>query len=288
MDTADLTTQNDEKFPLKLFTSCPGFSERSFRPHRHKEFEIALFKSGAGTYKTMKREYDIKSGDVFIFSTDEIHCITKIEKSPSIMNIKFEPRFIWSGSGGMFDAKYLQIFLNKDPSDGNRLDRNNPHIEEIRSLMLEMESEVINRPEEYRLMVKAQLLTLLVKIKRYFFRIDNDGFYTRKSNFKPVEDAMDYIDSCFTEAVTLEQIASVAGMSPNYFCSVFKKLNGLSTWDYITIKRIEMAKSILKTNPSITMLSAAQQCGFSSTAGFNRAFKHCTGYTPTDFLKSIK
>lgn len=276
-----------DSLPIWVYVSEPTFSRRSFRPHKHKEFEIALFKSGSGVYKTMKRTYDIEDGDVFLFSTDEIHCVTDICSPMSIMNIKFEPRLMWSGSGGLFDAKYLQIFLNADPSHGNRLDRDNPHIGEIRTLMLDMESEFTGRPDGYALMIKAQLVALLVKIKRYFCSGGEDDFYTGRAGFAPVEDAMDYIDAHFTESLTLREIAAAAGMSPNYFCSVFKKLNGLCAWDYITLKRIEKAKDILRSDASVTMLGIAQQCGFSSTAGFNRAFKHCTGFTPTDFIKNL-
>lgn len=270
--------------PIRFHSSEPTFSNREFRPHKHKEFEIALFKSGEGVYKTMDKVYSIKEGDVFIFSTDEIHCVTNITSPMRTINIKFEPRLMWSETSRMFDKKYLQIFLNRTPDFTNRLDRANPHLEEIRELLLLTEKEFANFSDCSDDIITSYLLCLLAKIKRYFVG-ENDGFYTNSESFAAMEKAMDFIDAHFTEAITLGDIALEASMSRNYFCSAFKKLNGLSPWDYITLKRIEKAKDMLRKNSSQTMFGIAQNCGFSSTAGFNKAFKHCTGFNPTDFKR---
>ena len=76
-------------------------------------------------------------------------------------------------------------------------------------------------------------------------------------------------------------------MSKTYFCTIFKKLNGISPWDYITIKRVEKSVEILKTSQD-TVLEIALKCGFNNTANFNRAFKKVTGKVPGDYkLKDI-
>lgn len=73
-------------------------------------------------------------------------------------------------------------------------------------------------------------------------------------------------------------------MSRNYFCTVFKELNGLTPWEYINIKRINKAIELLKnTNLSITLI--ASQCGYNNTANFNKNFKQITGQTPKDIRK---
>ena len=273
------------ELPFTVTIRKPDFSSREFAPHKHKEFELALFIDGSGVYKTLDSQYDIAAGDIFLFSTDEIHCITDITSPMSVITIKFEPRFIWAGENPFFDVKYLQIFFGKDIKSGNRLNRNNPHIGEIRMLMREMEHEFTDKPEEYEMMMKIQLVMLLVKIKRYFYESSVGDTAVLRSTLRPIEAAMDYIDSRFTEKLTLSDIAANANMSPNYFCSVFKKLNGLSAWDYITLKRIDHARELLRTGSDQNMLSLAQQCGFSGTAGFNKAFRRTTGFTPTEYVK---
>ena len=51
-------------------------------------------------------------------------------------------------------------------------------------------------------------------------------------------------------------------MTPTYFSSVFKKFNGLSLWDDITIKRVEKAIQILKTTDMIKLEIPSQPYAF--------------------------
>jgi len=71
-------------------------------------------------------------------------------------------------------------------------------------------------------------------------------------------------------------------MSETYFSAVFKKYNGISPWDYITIKRVENAVKMIQ-NTNLTKLEIAEKCGFSSSSNFYKMFVKITGKKPTDF-----
>ena len=71
-------------------------------------------------------------------------------------------------------------------------------------------------------------------------------------------------------------------MTQTYFSSVFKKYNGITPWEYITIKRVEMAINLLKTS-DMSKLEIAERCGFSSSSNFYKAFLKITGKHPKDF-----
>ena len=73
-------------------------------------------------------------------------------------------------------------------------------------------------------------------------------------------------------------------MSKTYFCRQFKELNGISPWDYITIKRIEQAISYIETT-NLTKLEIAAKCGYNNTSNFYHAFKKVTGKNPSDYKK---
>ena len=134
-------------------------------------------------------------------------------------------------------------------------------------------------------MIKSELLRLLILlIRRNSEKVTNQDFSLRRKNIINLDEAMDYIDKNFSSEITLEELSEISGMSRNYFCSVFKKLNGLSPWDYITIRRIEKATELLKsTNDNV--LDVALSCGYNSTANFNRAFKKVTGRVPKDYRR---
>lgn len=87
--------------------------EREYRYHRHTEFELALIKSGSGRYKIREKEYNFSAGDIFIMSSNEYHCITYMNSNEDfhLMNIHFEPRYIWAAESDGLNPDFLKIFF---------------------------------------------------------------------------------------------------------------------------------------------------------------------------------
>ena len=94
----------------------------------------------------------------------------------------------------------------------------------------------------------------------------------------------DLIHQKLGENITLDELAEEADMSRTYFCSVFKKLNGITPWEYINIKRIEKAKHLLRTTQK-TVLEISLECGFNNLSHFNRVFLRITAQSPSDYRK---
>ena len=93
-----------------------------------------------------------------------------------------------------------------------------------------------------------------------------------------------FINENIENKLTLDIIAQSAAMNKTYFSSCFKKLNGISLWDYITIKRVEKAIELLKTT-NLTKIDIAMKCGFNSSANFYKAFRRVTGKNPSFFSR---
>ena len=93
-----------------------------------------------------------------------------------------------------------------------------------------------------------------------------------------------FIDNNLEKKLTLKEISSVVCMAETYFSSIFKKYNGISPWEYITIKRVEKAIDLLKSS-NMTKIEIAEKCGFSSSSNFYKAFFNITGKKPTDYAQ---
>lgn len=89
-----------------------------------------------------------------------------------------------------------------------------------------------------------------------------------------------YIEANIKDSqLSADMIAEAMIINPAYLRSFFKEKNGILLWDFINMKRIEMAKDLLvTTNKSIKTISAI--CGFVSISTFIRAFKKFSGITP--------
>lgn len=95
-----------------------------------------------------------------------------------------------------------------------------------------------------------------------------------------------WIDSHLEEHLNLDMIASQFGMSRSLLTKEFRKYTNTSVVEYMNIRRLQRAGSILsETKKSIT--DAALESGFTSIGNFYRKFKQLYGVTPSEFKKQL-
>ena len=256
--------------------------KRMLREHRHSRFEIVHFRKGEGIYSVNGRNYSIKPNDVFVFSSNEQHCITDIFTPLQFVNIHFEPRFFW---GSQFESfSDAGMFFHHSKTFSCRLSRKSQSTAAVANLIESILKEVIEKKKEYKMMARSLLTDIIIVLIREFNYIDNDEKTKQSSaNVKAVKTAMDYIARHLTERLTLDEIAANSGMSRSRFSTVFKETLGITLWDYICEKRIELVMQKLQINEDKSMMEIALECGFNNTANFNKAFKKQTGGTPKDY-----
>ncbi|MCM1568468.1 MAG: AraC family transcriptional regulator [Roseburia sp.] len=93
---------------------------------------------------------------------------------------------------------------------------------------------------------------------------------------------LSYIDTHFSEDISLEQAADVAGFSKYHFSRLFKQHSGKNFYEYLCFRRIKSAETLLLI-PNIPVTEVALRSGFSSLATFNRTFKKMKNCTPTRY-----
>ena len=271
---------SNNRFLMKSYFSTAGVRSNEFRIHHHAECELSAIISGNGVYHVKDKTYEFGAGSVFLFSGDEEHCITDIYNECEILNIHFVPRLLWSD-----DLCLSRIFFARSEKYESRIDPDNPITDAIFNTILDIEKELSTRSYGYKSMAKYKLLWAITQLVREYDYIDNSVNYSNfRNTIQPIETALCYIDKNLTRDMTLAEIAESAAMSPSYFSSVFKKLNGISLWEYITAKRVEHAIELIKST-NMTKLDIALSCGFSSSSNFYKAFFKVTGKKPSDYNK---
>jgi AraC family transcriptional regulator len=95
----------------------------------------------------------------------------------------------------------------------------------------------------------------------------------------PVRKALWFIESHFAEAISLDDIAAIAGVSRYHVTRAFGEATGLSVMRYVRGRRLsEAAKSLRDGAPDI--LSVALDAGYGSHEAFTRAFRDQFGQPP--------
>jgi AraC-like DNA-binding protein/ligand-binding sensor protein len=96
--------------------------------------------------------------------------------------------------------------------------------------------------------------------------------------------AKKYIHGHLDQALTLGQVARVAGLSESHFCRMFKDATQMTLTDYVNRCRVEWAKREL-LNPAARISEIAFQIGYQSLSQFNRSFARIVGTSPTLYRK---
>lgn len=267
---------------LKAYFSALPKQRRDFRKHHHAECEISAFLSGTGTYTTAEKSYNFSPGSVFVFSGDEVHCITDITNDFTLLNLRFMPSLLVSEGG---DLNLLKIFFSRSQSFENHIDPQNPATAAIHGKIKEIARELSENREGSGTMARYLLFSIFVSLIRDYNYVKSKSPYGDYiSSVGSIGSALRYINENLERPLTLAEISSAAAMSSAYFSTVFKKINGLSPWRYITIKRVEKAVELLKTT-DCTSLDIAMQCGFNSSSNFYKAFTAVTGKSPKDYRR---
>lgn len=94
--------------------------------------------------------------------------------------------------------------------------------------------------------------------------------------------AKDLADARYTESLTVADLAREAGLSQAHFSREFKNTFGQSPHQYLMIRRLERAASLLRN----TDWSVARIClavGLEGVGSFTTSFGRMFGRTPTEY-----
>jgi transcriptional regulator GlxA family with amidase domain len=98
---------------------------------------------------------------------------------------------------------------------------------------------------------------------------------------------LDYLEGHLEgDGASLQELASVAGLSTSHFVRAFKRSLGVTPHDYLRQCRVRRAQELLaRTDMSISEI--AHYCGFADQSHFTHQFRERLGVTPRQYRASI-
>lgn len=136
-------------------------------------------------------------------------------------------------------------------------------------------------------MIKISLEAFLITLVRDFSQDEKSSEAYASGAVAYAENVHKYITEHYTEKIYLENLCFIFGTNKTTLCRQFKESYGQTVVEYIHYLRIKSAKQLLRDkNMSVTEIS--EKLGFDSVHYFCRLFKKATGFSPTDYEKSIK
>ncbi len=135
----------------------------------------------------------------------------------------------------------------------------------------------------YTLKCKAELYNIIYTMQQEYF-----SEYFSKDKLEIIKPAIDYIHLKYTDgAISVESLAKMCDITPEYFRRIFKSFYGISPIGYINNLKMTKAKELLESQ-MYSVTDAAQLSGFTETSYFSREFKKITGVCPLEYKKSTQ
>ena len=136
----------------------------------------------------------------------------------------------------------------------------------------------------YEFMTQAYLYLLLGTIIEEKLYEESELDPSTIDRLNSIKGVLSYISNNYSDVISLESLAKIAGMNPKYFCRYFRSMTGRTPIDYLNYYRIECACEMLSTK-NISIKETAISCGFSDESYFVKTFRKYKGTTPKKYTK---
>lgn len=249
--------------------------------HWHSAVEIIMPVTNNYTVFINKVKFSLRVGDILIIPPGDLHELYAPTSGSRII-ILFDSML-------MFKQKGFSGILPLLTQPNLITPENSPEIyKDAYELLTQAAKEYKNACPLWEASVYTLLIRLFILIGRNHMDSSNlfpfTGINKQREYIEKMNLIYDFIDSNYMENITLEKAAAAVGFSKFHFSRLFKQMTSTSFYDFLILRRIKAAESLL-LNPELPIIEIALQSGFSSISTFNRVFKSIKKCTPTEFKK---
>ena len=247
-------------------------TKKDFSYHYHDFHKIIVFISGKVTYHIEGKAYHLKPRDILLVSQGAIH---KPEIDPSV---PYE-RYIYWIRDDLSCQELNTCFQKANDRSFNLVRADSALQERLKDLLPEIEQTLQNKHFGDTVLRNALFTQFMIYINRIFLRTSSSPDKKAYSSDTQVEQLLKYINRNLSENLSIDQLAERFFLSKYHMMRKFKNETGYTIHNYITSKRLLMARSLI--SQGIPVMKAALASGFRDYTTFVRAYKKQFGKAPS-------
>lgn len=265
-----------------------GDENASLPLHWHHNTEIAYFLRGGFRARVGEEVLDVHAGDLILVNSGQLH---------------------WLGEKTVGEGKGVSLVADMDFWKGYMADLDSyefdlalcpQKVEDLKGLMAELydaagafarasEREDANEVALVALRMESIVCSIYYLLGRYFSHVRVEEFSTGINGWRSsLRDVVRYVDTHYTDPITLKEVASLHGYSAEYLTRRFKKELGVTFKAYVNSMRMEHARRLLDYSDK-NILDVAVESGFPDTRAFTQQFVRFYNMTPKEYrLRNAK
>jgi len=141
------------------------------------------------------------------------------------------------------------------------------------------------RPKSSRLLVRGLAQAVAIHLARNYVALTEDARDETSSlpGFK-LKRVTDWMAANLAEEFSLARLAAQAGMSEFHFNRLFKRATGVPPSQYQIKLRLDTSRRLLRETKK-SVITVANEVGYSNPSHFAQLFRKATGLSPTDYRR---
>jgi len=266
-------------FIRRVEVSARTFGSRPLPGREEHELLFCIGGSGILSYRGGRRS--VSPGDLLFNPRGKL--VSNSDGDVSLYQILFAEDLFSPAVLMEREALYVLGLIKIQARSRNTIALSRIGSDRVGQLCESMLREFRNRYRGYSWAIRLKLIELLITVMRdKQFGIPIKGL--RPVSNSVIQDVILYINTDFTNPITVDDILSFCPLSRSHFHALFRQETGTTLTSYLQTLRVRKAAELLRSTDS-TIVDIAETCGFGNLSHFYHCFKRQYGVAPRQFRK---
>jgi AraC family L-rhamnose operon transcriptional activator RhaR/AraC family L-rhamnose operon regulatory protein RhaS len=249
--------------------------------HHHRFHEIVHCVHGWGVQCAGENRWPVQAGDMFFLPAEVSHAAAAETDEGCILNVLYVRRDAFQHASEHGVAAAVLRHLRRRAETGDcRIPLTAESQGPLRSVFGSLIEEDKARQSGYALAMSLLMEQMMLVVMRDAnLRPAFAEHLAEAEEGGRIDRVRAYIDTHFTQSLSVEEMASLASLGRSQFHAAFKQATGRTLVEYVQSVRVERARELL-AGGGLSILDVAMRCGFGNLSHFYHVFKAHTGQTP--------
>lgn len=261
-------THKDPSFPIIFHMDTMQKYQSNFLPHWHESLEILYILHG--TINVLADAASVTAGkdEIIVINSNNVHYIQTLAEESQYYCLIIDRKFCEE-----FNLDTGEVVFQRQIQD-----------HELGEKFKIINEEFHLRKSLYKAKIKAEAMDLVISLYRNYTVAESSlSRQIKNDKIEIIKKAIRYIQSNYTQAITITSISAEIGISKYYFCRIFKEITGYTTVSFLNIVKCNNAKKLLQSG-KYGVEEAALLSGFDNLSYFSKTYKKHMGNLPSSDL----